>query len=65
MSFRKPCHMPFRKLIPLLPSPRRKGNKVEVLDLSQVKTFRLCLQKENELLHVTRPVKIAMHVFAY
>ena len=25
MSFRKPCHMPFRKLIPPLPSPDRSG----------------------------------------
>ena len=24
MSFRKPCHMPFRKLIPLLPSQKNK-----------------------------------------
>ena len=26
MSFRKPCHMPFRKLIRLLPSPIAKGD---------------------------------------
>ena len=30
MSFRKPCHMPFRKLILLLPSPlsgKRRGKR--------------------------------------
>ena len=41
MSFRKPCHMPFRKLIPLLPlriGCLNKTKAVKVSKLSQSET---------------------------
>ena len=44
---------------------RRERNKVGPARwISQLKTF-LCPQNENKLLHVTRLIKTAIHVFAY